>query len=195
MSGYSVEDFDALFSAGGQEVEVSPPAARSGGGLREELVEAGMTLAGAASLQRSLEWGMGVEDALRVGVTFMAVRPERVASSVAHRVRGILEGRERAQAREQWGDDSGMRAQLREALSAAQGRAVSEVEAEAALDVIRQAAIREGLSRPYFNTRVHQEISRLQEVAVSRLARSTGTRRATQGAIREMTRGPIRRNR
>lgn len=165
MSGHahSWDEIDADLAIGGEPAAVA--------GLKEQLIEAGMTAPSASMLLQYVnEMGMSIDEAISTGVAQWNVASREAAFVVAGRVRGILEAHGQAQVQEKMtpDPDAALRGQLRAAMSAAQGYPVSEESAEQALDAIRRPAILEGLSRPYFCGRVHKEIGRLGEVASSR---------------------------
>lgn len=176
--GVSQEAYDRVF---GSRSEGSGASSGEDGELVQALVGAGLTEVAAARVVRRVSGGSSPANAAlsETSIGSIGVQDQSVpVDMVRARVERVLKGREAATA--QKGDpDVTLRGHLRAAMSGAQGRAVSEADAEAALDVIRQQAIRDGLSRPYFNGRVWKEIERLLEQAVAR-----GRGRSTTGAHR-----------
>lgn len=166
------------------------------------LVEAGLTESTAGRVLAAVEEGESPEDAVDGATMFGTYGKVSDHSVPLARIRQratrvLREHRESAQ-REAYDQDATLRANLRAALSAARGYAVTEEVAEAELDRIRQGVIRDGLlregqSRGYLIGRVSTEVARLNGAAVARLTRRTsesGRSTSTRHTIRETVRRP-----
>lgn len=174
------------------EPTTPPQDAPAGGGLVAELVAAGLIQAAATRVAEAHEAGATPQAAAMSETTFGAggVRDQSVpVATIRARVVRLLTEHGTGQAGTS-DPDAVLRGKLRAALSAARGHAVTEADAETELDKIRQAAIRDGLSLPYFYGRVHKELGRLHEVATRRTTgrtTTTTTRPRTAEAARRVT--------